>query len=240
MTKFLASVSNAAEAALALGAGADLIDVKNPVAGALGAATLGEIRVIANLVRKKAPVSATVGDLPMEPDLVVAAVSATAATGVDYVKIGIFPEGDACATIRALRKLTTGGLKLAAVLFADRRPDFQLVDVIADSGFAAVMLDTAGKKSGRLTDCLDAEALAAFLAEGKKRGLLTGLAGSLRAEDIPGLIRLRPDILGFRGALCIASDRTASMNGDKVRAIRQLITEADAAWSGSAAGSEAA
>jgi (5-formylfuran-3-yl)methyl phosphate synthase len=223
MTKFLASVANAAEAALALGAGSDLIDVKNPIAGALGAAPLEEIRVIASLVQKRAPVSATIGDLPMDPDRIVAAVRATAATGVDFVKIGVFAEGDACATIKSLRNLTEGGVKLAAVLFADQRPDFSLIDVMADAGFVAVMVDTAGKKSGRLTDCLDTDQLAAFIARARSRGLLAGLAGSLRADDVPTLLPLRPDVLGFRGALCVGSDRTASMNGDKVRAIRQLI-----------------
>lgn len=224
MTRFLASVSNVSEAALALRAGAGLIDVKNPLAGALGAAPLSEIRAIANLMRKRVPVSATVGDLPMIPDRVTSAVRATAATGVDFVKIGVFSEGDACATIKSLRNVTMDGVKLAAVLFADQQPDFSLIDTLADAGFAAVMVDTAGKKSGRLTDCLDLDALSAFIGRAKRRGLLAGLAGSLRAEDVPVLVPLRPDILGFRGALCVGSDRTASMNGDKVRAIRQLIS----------------
>jgi uncharacterized protein (UPF0264 family) len=218
------SVANVDEAAQILESGADFIDVKNPIAGALGAAPLHVIRAIASLVQKKTPVSATVGDLPMDPVAVTEAVRLTAAAGVDYVKIGIFPEGDACATIKSLRNLPLDGVRLAAVLFADQQPDFSLIDTLADAGFAAVMVDTAGKKSGRLTDCLDVDALAAFIDRARRRGLTTGLAGSLRAEDIPTLLPLRPDILGFRGALCDGSDRTASLNGDKARAIRQLIT----------------
>ena len=81
----------------------------------------------------------------------------------------------------------------------------------------------SGKKSGRLTDCLDLNALSGFIGRARRRGLLAGLAGSLRAEDIPVLLPLRPDILGFRGALCAGSDRTASMNADKARAVGQLI-----------------
>ena len=34
------------------------------------------------------------------------------------------------------------------------------------------------------------------------KGLLTGLAGSLEAADVPRLLLLAPDYLGFRGALC--------------------------------------
>jgi (5-formylfuran-3-yl)methyl phosphate synthase len=223
MTRFLASVASATEAAVALGAGADLIDVKDPITGALGAASLNEIRSIVGVVRKRTPVSATIGDLPMEPDVIGPVVRATMATGVDYVKIGVFQQGDACATIESLRNLTAGGVKLAAVLFADRKPNFELIDLMADVGFAAVMVDTAGKKSGRLIDCLDAAALDAFIAHARRRGLLAGLAGSLRAEDIPALLPLNPDILGFRGALCVGADRTASLSRDKVRAIRQLF-----------------
>jgi len=159
----------------------------------------------------------------MDPDRIVAAVRATANTGVDFVKIGVFSEGDACATIKSLRNLTEDGVQAggcvirrsAAGLLSHRHPGRR--------GFHTVMVDTAGKKSGRLTDCLNVNELAAFIARARGRGLLAGLAGSLRAEDVPILLPLGPDVLGFRGALCVGSDRTASMNGDKVRAIRQLM-----------------
>ena len=35
---------------------------------------------------------------------------------------------------------------------------------------------------------------------------MVGLAGGLEAPDVPRLLPLEPDILGFRGALC-AGDR---------------------------------
>ena len=102
MTRMLASVTGPEEAEIALTAGADIIDLKDPTRGALGAVATAVIRTTVSAVRKRRPVSAVAGDLPMRPDLVAAAVRDIAATGVDYVKLGIFPDGDAAACIREL------------------------------------------------------------------------------------------------------------------------------------------
>jgi dihydroneopterin aldolase len=53
--------------------------------------------------------------------------------------------------------------------------------------------------------------------------LLAGLAGSLEAPDIPRLLLLSPDILGFRGALCSGQDRTARIDAAATDVIRALI-----------------
>ena len=90
MALFLASVRNAAEAEMALGAGADIIDLKDPTQGALGALAPGEIAACVGHIEGGALLSATVGDLPLTR-ATRAAVLATAALGVDYVKLGVFP-----------------------------------------------------------------------------------------------------------------------------------------------------
>ena len=53
--------------------------------------------------------------------------------------------------------------------------------------------------------------------------MLAGLAGSLEAPDIPRLLLLSPDILGFRGALCTGLNRTARIDAAAVDVIRALI-----------------
>lgn len=100
--QFLASVTSAGEAEAALAGGAEIIDCKNPSAGALGALPLDMVRAIRAVVPQRVLLSATIGDLAAEPAAVTAAAKAMAETGVDYVKIGFFPGGDAKATIRAL------------------------------------------------------------------------------------------------------------------------------------------
>ncbi len=231
MTGFLASIASLEELTPALEGGADLIDVKNPSTGALGAARIETVRAVVAAAGGRRPVSATLGDLPMEAPLLVEAARRTAAAGVDYVKAGIFPEGDVPGCIAALGRLATECTRLVAVLFADRRPDLALLDRLAEAGFAGAMLDTAGKDGGALPDHLPAERLILFIERARSVGLMTGLAGSLRLEHIAPLAALGPDYLGFRGALC-AGARTGRIEAARVRAVRQ---ELDAARSATAA-----
>ena len=46
-----------------------------------------------------------------------------------------------------------------------------------------------------------------FRKVSKEQNLSIGLAGSLNINDIDPLIKLKPDYLGFRGALCMARKR---------------------------------
>ena len=52
---------------------------------------------------------------------------------------------------------------------------------------------------------------------------MSGLAGSLEAPDVPRLLLVRPDVLGFRGALCHAHDRRGAIDPPAVALIRDLI-----------------
>jgi uncharacterized protein (UPF0264 family) len=223
MTGMLASVNSLEETRQALAAHVDIIDLKQPALGALGALDRAVVKNIVALVNRRRPVSATVGDLPMQPELVFDAVKMMAATGVDYIKIGFFPNGDSLATIQKLAELTADHA-LIAVLFADAQPDFSVLSALKNAGFKGVMLDTMDKKRGSLTRLMSAEALGGFVRQARTRQLLCGLAGSLRLEDIGGLLAHQPDYLGFRGALCHAHNRTRELDADAMAAIRQTIT----------------
>ena len=73
MTMMLASVRSLDEALFALEAGADLIDLKEPSHGALGALDHAAVRVCVQAIGGRRPVSATIGDIPsMEPHAVTA------------------------------------------------------------------------------------------------------------------------------------------------------------------------
>lgn len=228
MTKMLASVTGVEEAEIALSGRVDIVDLKNPAAGALGAAPLDAIRATVALVAGRRPVSAVAGDLPMQPELVRAKAEEIAATGVAYVKIGFFPSPDAAACAAALSSLAHR-VKLVAVLFADLEPDLGLLPVLAEHGFHGVMVDTARKGGGRLLDHMAVARIDAFVTGAKANGLTVGLAGSLEAPDVPRLLPFAPDFLGFRGALCAASGRTGTIDTAAVAQIRALIPEEAAA-----------
>ncbi|MBS0312270.1 MAG: (5-formylfuran-3-yl)methyl phosphate synthase [Proteobacteria bacterium] len=223
MTGWLASVTDADEALLVLAAGADIVDAKNPRAGALGALPLDTVRAIVNAVGGQAPVSATVGDFPnMEPHAVARAVDMMGATGVDFVKIGLFPAPALQDCLAALAPLCSQH-RLVAVLFADRNPDIGLADRLAEYGFAGIMLDTLDKTAGGLLQHQPVARLARFVDHARQRGLISGLAGSLRVTDIPILAPLGADYLGFRGALCRNHARTQSLDTEAMLAVSDAI-----------------
>jgi uncharacterized protein (UPF0264 family) len=223
MTRMLASVNSLAEAQLVYRAGADIIDLKQPAAGALGALPLETIAGIHAWCAGRIPVSATVGDLPMQPALIFDAVRTMAATGIDYIKIGFFPGGDWDGVAYKLAELAQKQIALIAVLFGDAHPDPAFVKTLQQAGFAGVMMDTMDKSQGSLIDILEYRAVERFVDAAKTHGLLCGLAGSLRLDDIPSLLRYRPDYLGFRGALCIQHKRTEELDGAAVARIKQAI-----------------
>jgi (5-formylfuran-3-yl)methyl phosphate synthase len=239
MTGFLASIAKREELDAVLEGGADIIDVKDPEAGALGAAAPAIVAAIIAAVAGRRQVSATVGDLPMIPAQLSQAVRRTASLGVDYVKVGIFSGGDALACIRALARVAGAGRRLVAVLFADRAPDFAILQRLADAGFAGAMLDTADKRRGRLTSHLGPASLSRFVSNSHRLGLLTGLAGSLALGDIAPLATLGADYLGFRGALC-ADGRTGAIAAARVRAVRQALDQASHATAAAGAATAAA
>ncbi|MBX9924756.1 MAG: (5-formylfuran-3-yl)methyl phosphate synthase [Hyphomicrobiaceae bacterium] len=215
---------NAAEAADAVAGGADILDAKNPAAGALGALPPKSIEMIVAVARAAGvKVSATIGDLPCEVASVAAAVDATLATGVHYVKIGLFPGAGTDATIDALARRNGGARQLVGLLLADRGPDFRLVARLAEAGFCGVMLDTAAKDGRSLRDVLTGFELAAFVDAAGASGLFAGLAGSLRLRDVAPLVRMEPDILGFRGALCAGGARTGTLSQTQVRDVRATL-----------------
>ncbi len=221
----LASVSSVTEALLVLSANVDIIDLKQPAAGALGALDSNLVRQIVAVIDGRCPVSATIGDLPMQPDPVFNAVKAMAETGVDYIKIGFFPEGDWLGTVNKLAALSRQNIALIAVLFADIQPDPSIVDSLKDAGFTGVMLDTMDKQNGSLMQVMDISEIKRFVRLAKARQLLCGLAGSLKLEDIPELMSYQPDYLGFRGALCMQHDRTAQLNKASIMQIKQAMQD---------------
>ncbi|WP_460035019.1 (5-formylfuran-3-yl)methyl phosphate synthase [Methylothermus subterraneus] len=218
MMRLLLSVTDVEEAHLA--SMADVLDLKNPAQGALGALPVETLQAVRQALPQKT-LSATIGDLPLVPEAVQQAVQKVAATGVDYVKIGLFA-GDLFATLRALVPLARQ-TRLVGVIFADRPVDLSILQALAEAGFAGAMLDTAGKTQGALTALRPLDWLKEFVARARGLGLLVGLAGSLRLDDVSLLQPLRPDYLGFRGAACQHGQRTKSLDPQRVYQLYQAV-----------------
>ncbi len=222
MTGMLASVKNLVEAEFVFNAKVDIIDLKQPEFGALGALPVELVTKIVEKINRRCPVSATVGDLPMNAEIIFNAVSEMAKTGVDFVKIGFFPDGDWISIVQKLGGLTENK-KLIVVLFADTKPDFSIIPELKKANFVGVMLDTMHKQNGSLTEVMSKETIAKFVELTKKEALICGLAGSLRLENITELLPFDADYLGFRGALCNQHNRVGELDLNALEQIRTAI-----------------
>ena len=224
MTGMLASVRSLDEARLLLHAGADIIDLKEPAGGVLGALPPAVVKEIVIDIDGRLPVSATIGDIDGEPERLLTAIREMAATGVDFVKVGLFDQSESSKLIRVLGDLALEDIRVVLVVFAEN--DGVRIDLteVAGTGLSGVMLDTVDKGSGSLLQKVPLECLGQFVEGARRCGLTSGLAGALRAEDVPVLLPLAPDFLGFRGALC-KGGREQSICVRRSQIIRALIAE---------------
>ncbi len=210
---WLASVQSLAEAQQLSACLPDLLDMKDPASGALGALPVATVKAIVDWLDGRCLSSATVGDLPMQTTLIKDALLAMQQSGVDYLKVGLFntPQLTACVKDLAdfLRNFDT---PVIAVLFADQRYKESVLTDVLNVGFKGVMLDTANKDGRHLRDHKTLAELQAFVETVQSEQRLCGLAGALRIEDIKSLKALNADYLGFRSALCPQRQRRQNLS----------------------------
>jgi uncharacterized protein (UPF0264 family) len=185
MTLMLASVANCFEVDKLLTAGVDIIDVKDPVKGALGALPFNEVREIVKLVNYRCPVSATIGDIT-SPRLISPAITEMAGTGVNIVKAGVFNNHLSTEYMDILVNMSESGIAIVLVFFADIGYLLDDIRALSATGVKGVMLDTANKSSGSLLSLLDGNQLADFVRTAHEHQLLAGLAGSSRLPGFSG------------------------------------------------------
>lgn len=229
MTQLLISVTSVDEAKIALQNGADIIDLKDPQQGALGALPLEVVAEIVAFVNAKDVserkiISATIGDLPMEPELLLQHVVALSEIKVDIIKIGFFMSpGDKFTDYQPcldmLKTVSRSGVRLIAVLFVENEYPANLVTAIKNAGFYGVMFDTAGKNGATFLDYYSTDAMKAIAEGVQAQGLLFGVAGSLNLQHVALVKSIAPDYMGFRGGVCINNQRRSALDSEKIRAI---------------------
>ncbi|MCX4189734.1 (5-formylfuran-3-yl)methyl phosphate synthase [Methylophaga sp. OBS3] len=201
--QWLASVKSLAEAQQLSSCLPDMLDMKQPDQGALGALPVGTVTEIVDWVKDRCLTSATVGDLPMQAETIISALQAMQSSGVDYLKVGIFESKKLPEQVTKLNDfLQHFTTPVIAVLFVDDENSQSALTTILNSNFSGVMLDTAEKNGKTLLDHMPEELLAEFVQLVVSNGKLCGLAGALKLDDIAVLKGLGADYLGFRSALC--------------------------------------
>ena len=235
--KLLISPANVKEAAEAVAGGADIIDVKNPLEGALGANFPWVIKQIREMTPQKIEVSCALGDVPNLPGTVSLAALGAATLGVDYVKIGLYGLKSADEAVYLLQNVAKAArdcnpkIKVAAAGYADaeRIGSINPLDIpeIAYKGRVDVaMVDTAVKDGKTLFDFLSTKQLKKFVDASHSFGLEAAFAGSLRKEDLTVIRGLGADIAGLRGAACTGSNRVkGEMRRELVRELADIVKQ---------------
>ena len=231
----LISPINTEEAQEAILGGADIIDVKNPKEGSLGANFPWVIKSIRELTPEDMLVSATLGDVPYKPGTVSLAAAGAVVSGADYIKVGLYGTRnykEACEVMENVVKTVkdfNDNILVVASGYADAHrvgavDPMEIPRIAADSGADLAMVDTAVKDGKTLFDFLDENAISRFTQDTHDRGLKNALAGSIKEEQLKTLYDLGCDVVGIRGAACTGGDRNSGkINRDAVSRLKDMI-----------------
>jgi uncharacterized protein (UPF0264 family) len=230
--KLLVSPINLEEAKAAYNGGADIIDVKNPKEGSLGANFPWVIRSVKEAMGKT-PVSATIGDMNYKPGTASLAALGAAVSGADYVKVGLYDVQTTEQAIDMVEHVVKSvkdydpSKKVVISGYADYKrinsiPLRELPPICADYGADVVMMDT-GIKDGRSTfEFMTNEELSQFVESAHDLGLISAIAGNIKFEDIEAINQIGPDVIGIRGCVC-GGDRNSTIQQKLVEELRSMM-----------------
>jgi uncharacterized protein (UPF0264 family) len=231
----LVSVRSAAEALAALAGGADLIDVKEPSQGSLGAADDDTISAVVRAVAGRAPVSAALGELV---DLIGSPNGEGGRLLVDGVSL--FKTGLArCAMLgdwqthwrhvvdTLISTSLNGNAQAVAVVYADwqaaQSPSpHDVLSAAIQRRSPALLIDTWDKSGGTLFDHWPAGDLQGFVSEVRLHNISVVLAGSLTSQNVTTAARLAPDLVAVRTAAC-EGGRMGTVSVKRVRELKNAI-----------------
>jgi (5-formylfuran-3-yl)methyl phosphate synthase len=225
--QLMISVINAEEAKEAAAAGADILDVKNPNEGSLGAQFPRVIKQISKDSGGLVKVSAAIGDMPNLPGTAALAALGAATCGIDYVKVGLFGPYSKTESIFLLQEVRLAlceypTIAIVAAGYADAERagtlnPLWLPNIAACAGMAGCLIDTAIKDGHNLFEFITPQVLRTLVDEAHASGLLFGAAGALREQDLPILRDTGADVAGVRTAVCHNQNRTSTLDAEQVR-----------------------
>ena len=225
MTQLLVSVRDVVEAQIALEAGADLIDVKEPRRGSLGAAAAETISEISRLIGVRVPFSVALGELSE-----CAAAAELLGSGPTFAKVGLA----GCAKLSDWRhrwellvRDFPRSTSPVAVVYADDSlasspPELEILEQAGRLDCAAVLVDTWDKTAGPLTCHWEFERICSFVLDVQGRGMKAVIGGGLTADSIEPIVAAKPDVIAVRGAACIG-ERTGVIAREKILHLKQRL-----------------
>jgi len=233
----LISPINTQEAREAIDGGADIIDVKNPKEGSLGANFPWVIRSIRDITPPDMLVSATLGDVPYKPGTVALAAAGAVVSGADYIKVGLYGTKNyqealevTKGVVKAVRDLRENALVVASG-YADAHrvgavDPMEIPRIAYEAGADLAMVDTAVKDGKTLFDFMDQKKITQFTNEIHSYGLKSALAGSVKEDQLELLHELGCDVVGIRGAACTGGDRNqGTIHHSAVSRLKAMVSD---------------
>jgi uncharacterized protein (UPF0264 family) len=228
--RLMISVTSEEEAREALLGGAEILDVKNPGEGSLGAQSPETIRNIKAFVSGSVKISAAIGDMPNLPGTAALAGLGAALCGADYIKVGLYgtkSKTDAEILLHEVQKAVRDfDASIIAAAYADFKragtlnPEF-LPEIAASAGVRGCLLDTAVKDGHSLFDFLQPAIIRLLAEQAHAGGLIFGLAGALYEKDLSLARELGADVAGIRTAACRDNRRDGAVDSRLVRKLCQ-------------------
>ena len=231
--KLLVSVRDIPEARLALAAGVNLLDLKEPSQGSLGATEPSLWSAVSRLAAGQVPVSAALGELnEREPEQLSALCAATAE--LSYVKLGLAGMQEEASWLQQWSEFAQwlpAAVQPVAVAYADAHlaaspPVEAVIAGAAKLGWSTLLVDTFDKQQGNLLTHCSLSELGAMIALARRHGMRMLLAGSLHFEAIRAISTLpqRPDFIAVRGAVCSAG-REGALDGGRLEELVGMLKE---------------
>lgn len=221
-TQLLVSVRSAEEAVIAAEAGADLIDVKEPLRGSLGVAEAEVVAAVIEAVGKQVPVSAALGE--WAPNALVEA-HWHLQLKLSYIKWGLSGYPDTPGWGEELldtRRQIPARTEVVLVAYADAKKakaiaPADLAKFAKRYRYKAFLLDTFAKDGKTLLDHLDLDELTDIVATLRAGGVKVALGGGLKFEQLKVLKALEPDWFAVRGAVCAGGERGGAIDPVRVK-----------------------
>jgi len=216
--RLLVSVIKSEEVNPAIEGGADIIDIKNPSEGSLGAPFPWIVNDIILTVDSRRETSCAIGDLPNLPGTISLAAAGAASLSPDYIKLGFFgiseredAKGILETTVRAVKSVDDS-VGVIACGYGDYRltgsiSPLELPDLASTARADGVLIDTINKDGRSLFDFMPKNQVRSFITEARDNKIIGALAGSLKTKHAQDLRFCDPDVVGIRGAACIGNDR---------------------------------
>ena len=229
MAGLLVSIRSVEEARLVLTTNIDIIDVKEPTKGSLGATSPSVLAGIACEIPSHRPLSVALGEvLERETN----DTSFNLPSNVRYAKLGL----SGCAMVpdwpgkwsHQLSLLPPATIRVA-VAYADWQraecpPPEDVTRIGAQFGCRVLLIDTFNKSDGTLLQHLQPSEIEQVQKKARSFGMMFVVAGSLNVAEICTLKTLQPEFFAVRGAVCLGS-RTDQIDLRRVNQIARCLRE---------------